>query len=342
MRRSGELDLRGRRVWVAGHRGMVGAALVRRLTHEDCEVVVASREEVDLARQREAEDWMAAARPEVVFVAAARVGGIVANDTRPAEFLYENLMIEANVIHAAWRSGVRKLVFLGSSCIYPRHAPQPMVEDCLLSGPLEPTNQWYAIAKISGIMLCQAYRRQYGCDFISAMPTNLYGPGDNFDLTASHVVPALIRKAHEAKLAGNDAISVWGSGQPRREFLYVDDCADAVVHLARHYSGESQVNVGIGGDVSIRELAEVVCRTVGFEGRLSFDRGMPEGTPRKLLDVGRLHALGWRHATSLEEGLKRTYDWFLDAAREKGRLRLGPAPAGGAGRVASAVGGRRS
>ncbi len=317
-----DFDLKGRRVWVAGHRGMVGSALARRLRSEGCEIIVAPRESVDLTRQEETEDWLAAARPDVVFVAAARVGGILANDTRPAEFIYDNLAIETNVIHGAYRVGVAKLVFLGSSCIYPRHAPQPMMEDSLLTGPLEPTNQWYAIAKISGILMCQAYRRQYGCDFISAMPTNLYGPGDNFDLAGSHVVPALLRKAHEAKLAGGESLGVWGSGQPRREFLYVDDCADAVVHLAKHYSGEAHVNVGTGEDVSIAELAEMVCRVVGFDGKLSFDRGMPEGMPRKLLDVTRLRAIGWHHGTPLEEGLRRTYAWFLEAS-EGTELRRG-------------------
>lgn len=317
MQRREPFDLRDRRVWVAGHQGMVGSALSRRLRSEGCEIVMARRETVDLTRQKETEDWLAAASPDVVFVAAARVGGILANDLYPAEFIYDNLAIETNIIHAAYRTGVTKLVFLGSSCIYPRHALQPMKEDYLLTGALEPTNQWYALAKISGIMMCRAYRRQYGCDFISATPTNLYGPGDSFDLAASHVVPALIRKAHEAKVAGSDSMSVWGSGQPRCEFLYVDDCADALVHLAKQYSGEEHINVGTGEDISIGELAQLTARVVGFHGALGFDCSMPEGTPRKLLDVERLRALGWLHGTSLEVGLRRTYSWFLDAVAEK-------------------------
>ena len=306
-----DFRLAGKRVWVAGHGGMVGSALVRRLERENVELLTASRAEVDLTRQQAVEDWMAEARPEAVFVAAATVGGILANDTRPADFLYDNLAIEANVIHAAWRTGVAKLLFLGSSCIYPRLADQPMSEDALLTGPLEPTNEWYAVAKIAGIKLCQAYRRQHGCDFISAMPTNLYGPGDNFDLQSSHVVSALMRKAHEAKQAGAAELEVWGSGAPRREFLYVDDCADGLVRLMTHYSAEGHVNIGTGEDVTIKALAETVKSVVGFDGKLRFDRSKPDGTPRKLLDVGRIAALGWRAETSLTEGLRRTYDWFL-------------------------------
>lgn len=332
-------DLKGRRVWIAGHRGMVGSALARRLRTEGCEIVVAPRDTVDLTRQAETEEWMAAARPDVVFIAAARVGGILANDTRPAEFIHDNLAIQTNIIHAAYRLNVAKLVFLGSSCIYPRGAVQPMKEESLLTGPLEPTNQWYAIAKIAGIMACRAYRRQYGCDFISAMPTNLYGPGDNFDLAGSHVVPALIRKAHEAKISGSECLNVWGSGRPRREFIYVEDCADAVVHLAKTYSDELHLNVGTGEDVSIGELAALVGRVVGFDGKLGFERGMPEGTPRKLLDVSRLHALGWRHKTTLETGIWRTYASFLHEKRREGsRANLDSAPVretGGATPVAS-------
>ncbi|MFO0995613.1 MAG: GDP-L-fucose synthase [Alphaproteobacteria bacterium] len=308
----GAFTLEGRRIFVAGHRGMVGSAVARRLAREKCEVVTVGRDSVDLRRQAEVEDWFAKAKPDAVFLAAATVGGILANDSRPADFLYDNLAIETNVIHAAWRAGVKKLLFLGSSCIYPRLAPQPMVEDALLTGPLEPTNQWYAIAKIAGLMMCQAYRRQHGADFISAMPTNLYGPGDTFDLRASHVVPALLMKAHRAKMTGAPALEVWGSGRPRREFLYVDDLADALVHLMVHYSAESTINVGLGEDVTIRELAELVAETVGFKGALAFDASKPDGTPRKLLDVGRIHALGWRAKTPLREGLARAYAWFLD------------------------------
>jgi GDP-L-fucose synthase len=303
--------LAGRRVWVAGHRGMVGSAIVRRLEREECEILTAGRGEVDLTRQAEAEAWMAEARPQAVFVAAARVGGILANDTKSAEFIYENLMIETNVIHAAWRNGVEKLLFLGSSCIYPKLAPQPMSEEALLTGPLEPTNQWYAVAKIAGIKLCQAYRRQYGCDFISVMPTNLYGPGDHFDLQSSHVVPALIRKIHEAKAAGVDRVEIWGTGKPRREFLYVDDLADALIHLMEHYSNEAQVNVGTGQDLTIRELADLIAGVVGYRGGFVFDAGKPDGTPRKLLDASRLNQLGWASKTGLREGLERTYEWYL-------------------------------
>ncbi len=309
-------DLAARRVWVAGHRGMVGSALVRRLAAEECEVLSVDRAGLDLTRQADVEDWIAGARPDLVIVAAATVGGILANDRRPAEFLYDNLAIETNIIHASHRAGVGKLVFLGSSCIYPRLAPQPMPEDALLTGPLEPTNEWYAVAKIAGIKLCQAYRRQYGADFISAMPTNLYGPGDNFDLESSHVVPALIRKAHEAKESGAESLPVWGSGRPRREFLYVDDAADALVHLAKNYSGESHVNVGVGSDVTIAELAETVAEIVGFRGDLAFDDSKPDGMPRKLLDVGRLADIGWRAKIGLREGLGRAYAWYLDNVAE--------------------------
>ena len=262
--------LAGRRVWVAGHRGMVGSALVRRLEREDCEILTVTRRECDLTRQDQVEAWMRRARPDVVLVAAARVGGILANDTYPAAFLYENLMIEANVIHAAHQTDVAKLLFLGSSCIYPKFAPQPMPEECLLEGQLEPTNQWYSIAKIAGVKLCQAYRREHGRDFISAMPTNLYGPGDNFDLVTSHVVPALIAKMHEAKERGAAEVEVWGSGRPRREFLHVDDLADACVHLLETYSGEMQINVGCGEDLTIAVLAETVKRVVGFAGAIIF------------------------------------------------------------------------
>lgn len=308
-------DLRGKRVWVAGHRGMVGSAIVRRLQSVDCEVLVVGRDLVDLRRQTEVERWMARERPDAVFVAAATVGGILANDTRPAEFLYDNLAIECNIIEAAYRAGVKKLLFLGSSCIYPRLAPQPMREDALLTGPLEPTNQWYAVAKIAGIMMCRAYRRQYGSDFISAMPTNLYGPGDNFDLASSHVIPALIAKADAAKRSNADTLPVWGTGAPRREFMYADDLADALVFLMQHCSREEHVNVGVGSDVRIGELAEMVSRAVGFKGEISFDATKPDGTPRKLMDSSVLLGMGWRPKTDLETGLRETYRWYLDHAR---------------------------
>ena len=305
-------DLAGQRVWVAGHRGMVGSALVRRLASEPCEILTVGRDVVDLRRQDGVERWMEQTRPDVVIVAAATVGGIVANDSRPVDFLYDNLAMETNIIEAARQIGVRKLLFLGSSCIYPRLAPQPMPEDALLTGPLEPTNQWYAVAKIVGIMLCRAYRRQHGCDFISAMPTNLYGIADNFDLQSSHVVPALMAKAHAAKNSGAGEVEVWGSGSPRREFLEVDDLADALVFLLQHYSGESHVNVGAGTDVTVRELAEMIMRVVGVKGRLRFDPSKPDGTPRKLLDSSLLQSMGWRPCIGLEEGLRKTYTWYLE------------------------------
>ncbi len=303
--------LDGKRVWVAGHNGMVGSALCRRLADEACDVLTASRNDMDLRTQADVEDWVADRRPDLIFVAAAKVGGILANDSLPAEFLYDNLMIEANIIHAAYRQGVEKLVFLGSSCIYPRLAPQPMGEELLLTGPLEDTNQWYAVAKIAGIKLCQAYRRQYGCDFISAMPTNLFGIEDNFDLASSHVVPALMAKMHRAKQDGAASVEVWGSGTPRRELLYVDDCADALVHLAKTYSGEGHINVGTGEDLTIAEIAAAIAKVVGFEGELAFDRTKPDGTPKKLLDSRLLNESGWRPAISFEEGLRRTYAWYL-------------------------------
>ena len=309
-------SLAGKRVWVAGHRGMVGAALMRRLAGEGCELLTATRQELDLTRQAAVEDWMAETRPDAVFLAAATVGGILANDSRPADFIYDNLAIETNIVHAAAETGVGKLLFLGSSCIYPKLADQPMAEEALLTGPLEPTNQWYAIAKIAGIRLCQAYRRQHGADFIAAMPTNLYGPGDNYDLAASHVVPALIRKVHEAKAAGSGEVEIWGTGQPRREFLYVDDLADALVFLMRHYSGDEHVNVGTGADVTIAGLAELIAEVVGFRGGFRFDTDKPDGTPRKLLDVGRLNALGWQAKTPLRDGLRLAYDWYLENRAE--------------------------
>ncbi len=303
--------LAGKRIWVAGHRGMVGSAIVRRLASEGCDVLTATRADADLSDQASTRAWMSANRPDAVFVAAAKVGGILANSTYPADFLYDNLMISANVIEAAHRSGVEKLLFLGSSCIYPKFAEQPIREDSLLTGPLEPTNEWYAIAKIAGIKLCQAYRTQYGDDFISAMPTNLYGPGDNFDLQSSHVMPALIRKAHEAKQSGASSITVWGSGTPRREFLHADDCADACIYLMKHYSDSEHVNVGSGGDVTIAELTELVCEVVGFEGNLVYDRAQPDGTPRKLMSAEKLRTMGWAPSILLRDGIRTTYDWFL-------------------------------
>jgi GDP-L-fucose synthase len=308
--------LAGKRVWVAGHRGMVGSAIVRRLPGENCEVLTVGRDRVNLTRQSEVEDWIAEARPHAVFLAAAKVGGIFANDTAPADFLYDNLMIEANIVRAAYEVGVEKLLFLGSSCIYPKAAPQPIVEEALLTGALEPTNEWYAIAKIAGLKLCQAYRRQYGVDYISAMPTNLYGPGDNFDLTTSHVLPALIRKTHEAKIKGQDKLVIWGTGTPKREFLHVDDCADACVHLMKHYSGESHINVGSGSDLTILDLTRLVCDVVGFKGVIEHDLSKPDGTPRKLMCGDRIRALGWSPKVPLQSGIRQTYGDFL-AAHEK-------------------------
>jgi len=304
-------NLKGKKVWVAGHRGMVGAAIVRRLENESCTLLTTTREQLDLLNQAATEAWLSENKPDVVFVAAATVGGIVANDTRPAEFIRDNLVIETNVIHGAYKAGVEKLIFLGSSCIYPKMAEQPMAEEALLTGPLEPTNEWYAIAKIAGIKLCQAYRKQYGCDFISAQPTNLYGPGDNFDLTGSHVIPALMRKAEEARESGAPTMEVWGSGTPKREFLHVDDLADALVHLVQHYSEAIHINVGTGQELTIRELAETVAEAVGFEGKLAFDASKPDGPPRKLVDTTRLQALGWQPKVGLKEGLEATYQWYL-------------------------------
>lgn len=304
--------LKGKRVWVAGHRGMVGAALVRRLAMEDCEVITAGRDVMDLLRQQEVEDWMALTRPDAIIIAAAKVGGIYANDTYPVEFLYNNLMIESNIIHAAHLNGVEKLMLLGSSCIYPKLAPQPLVEDALLTGPLEPTNEWYAVAKIAGIKLCQAHRKQYGCDYISAMPTNLYGPGDNFDLLSSHVAPALMVKTHTAKIAGEENVEIWGTGTPKREFLHVDDLADGLVFLMKNYSDHEHVNVGSGDEVTIRELAETIAEVIGYDGGYVYNADKPDGTPRKLMDSGRIHKLGWRAPTSLREGMASTYAWYLE------------------------------
>jgi GDP-L-fucose synthase len=303
--------LAGKRIWVAGHRGMVGAAVARQLEQENCTILTAGRDRLDLRDGAAVKAWMAAEKPQAVVLAAAKVGGIVANDSWPADFLYDNLAIENAIIHGAFETGVEKLLFLGSSCIYPKFAPQPITEDALLTGPLEPTNEWYAIAKIAGIKLCQAYRRQHGCDFISAMPTNLYGPGDNFDLTSSHVIPALMRKAHEAKAAKASAMTIWGTGTPRREFLHVDDCASALVFLLKTYSADGHVNVGSGTDVTIDELAGLVMNAVGFEGTLEHDTSKPDGTPRKLMSNDKLAGMGWSPQIALLEGLKSTYQWFL-------------------------------
>ncbi|MFG1209591.1 GDP-L-fucose synthase [Xanthobacter flavus] len=306
--------LQGKNVWVAGHRGMVGSAIVRRLASEGCNIITASRADVDLKDQAAVRAFVERVRPDGVFLAAAKVGGILANDTFPADFLYDNLMIEANIIEASFRAGVERLLFLGSSCIYPKFAEQPIVEESLLTGSLEPTNEWYAIAKIAGIKMVQAYRRQHGCDFISAMPTNLYGPGDNFDLTSSHVMPALLRKAYEAKQRGDSEIVMWGTGVPRREFLHVEDCADACVHLMKVYSGDIHVNVGSGDDVTILELTRLVCDVVGFEGEIVHDLSKPDGTPRKLMSADKIRALGWKPSIGLEEGIRSTFAWFLENA----------------------------
>jgi len=319
MSSSPSYTLRNKRVWVAGHRGLVGSALVRRLAGEGCEILVASREEADLRSPAEVEHWMASARPQAVFVAAAKVGGIHANSTRPADFLYDNLMIQANVVEAARKFGVEKLMILGSSCIYPRLAPQPMPEEALLTGPLEPTNQWYAVAKIAGIKLAEAYRRQHGCDFISVMPTNLYGPGDNFDLMSSHVVPALIAKVHEATESHAPVVDIWGTGSAKREFLHADDAADGMVFLMQHYSDEAHVNLGTGVEVSIAELADMICDIVGFEGRLRFDDTKPDGAPRKVVDVTRINAMGWQARIPLGQGLAETYRWYVEHVAGKRR-----------------------
>jgi GDP-L-fucose synthase len=313
-------------IFVAGHRGLVGSALVRALRAAGFDnLILPTRQELDLTRQDAVERFFAEYRPQYVFVAAARVGGILANDTYPAEFLRDNLAIHTNVIDAAYRNGTHKLLYLGSSCVYPKHAPQPMSEDCLLTGPLEPTNEWYAIAKIAGLKMCQAYRRQYGFNAIAAMPTNLYGPGDNFNLAGSHVLPALLRKLHEAKLSGAPQVEVWGTGTPRREFLHVDDLAAACLFLMQRYDDSSWINIGCGQDQTIAELAQTIARVVGFEGVLRFDSSKPDGTPRKLLDTTRLTALGWTPQIALENGIRTTYDWFLQ--------HVAPEPAAGLSRV---------
>lgn len=304
-------DLSGKRVWVSGHRGMVGSALLRRLETEPvADVLTAGRDTLDLIDQAAVTAWVADAKPDVAIIAAAKVGGIVANDQSPADFLYENLMIATNSIHAAYQAGVTKLLFLGSSCIYPKFAEQPIREDSLLTGALEPTNQWYAIAKIAGVKLCQAYRAQHGCDFISAMPTNLYGPGDNYDLTTSHVIPALIRKADAARTAGDASMEIWGTGSARREFMHVDDLADAAIHVLKHYSDAEPINVGAGDDVSILGLTRAVMAAVGYEGDITHDRTKPDGTPRKLMDGSKLTRLGWTPSISLKDGLSATVETF--------------------------------
>lgn len=310
------------RVFVAGHRGLVGSAITRKLQAEGfTQVLTANRQELDLRNQSDVSAWFAAHQPEYVFLVAGTVGGILANSSRPAEFIYDNLMIHGTVVEAARQVDCTKLLYLGSSCIYPRHAEQPITEDALLGGPLEPTNEWYAIAKIAGIKLCQAYRRQYGCDFISAMPTNLYGPGDNFDLESSHVLPALIRKFHDSRFADDPAVTIWGTGSPMREFLHVDDLADACLFLMENYDDEDHINVGTGEDLSIRELAQMVQAIVNPGARLEFDESKPDGTPRKVLDVTRIRTLGWAPTHSLEQGIRSTYQWYLDQIQADAGLR---------------------
>jgi GDP-L-fucose synthase len=302
------------RIYIAGHRGLVGSAIVRALKARGYDnLLLTTSAELDLRDQTRVNAFFKSERPDHVFVAAAKVGGILANDTYPADFLYDNLMIEANVIHAAYEFGVKKLLFLGSTCIYPRLAPQPLKEEYLLTGPLESTNEWYAVAKIAGIKLCQAYHRQHGCRFISAMPTNLYGPGDNFDLETSHVLPALIRKFHEAKLANDPSVEIWGTGTPRREFLHVDDCASACLYLMDVYEQPEHINIGVGTDITIGELAEIVQKIVGYNGDIVYDKSKPDGTPRKLVDVSKIFALGWRPRIPLEEGIMNTYTWYSEA-----------------------------
>ncbi|MXN44200.1 NAD-dependent epimerase/dehydratase family protein [Shinella kummerowiae] len=308
-------DLTGKRVWVAGHRGMVGSAVARRLEAENCEILFAQRDAVDLEERSDVERFLAEHRPHAVVMAAAKVGGILANDRNPVEFLQRNLTMELNVIKSAHEAGVEKLLFLGSSCIYPKFAPQPIKENALLTGDLEPTNEWYAIAKIAGIKLCQAYMKQHGARFISAMPTNLYGPHDNFDLQTSHVVPALIRKAHEAKLAGLDHVTIWGSGTPRREFLFSDDCADALVFILKNYEDYEHINVGSGEDIPILDLMKLIADVVGFEGRIETDPSKPDGTPRKLMSNEKLARLGWKPTTDLRDGISRAYQWYIENVR---------------------------
>ncbi|MFQ5644636.1 MAG: GDP-L-fucose synthase family protein [Thiogranum sp.] len=305
------------KIYVAGHRGLVGSAIVRRLRAEGFgNLVFRTSKELDLREQQAVRDFFAAEKPDYVILAAAKVGGIMANDTYPAEFIYDNLMMEVNIIRSSYENGVKKLLALGSTCIYPKLAAQPLKEEYLLSGPLEPTNEWYAVAKIAGIKLCQAYQRQYGCRFIAAMPTNLYGPGDNFDLEKSHVLPAMIRKFHEAKLAGDPAVTLWGTGRALREFLHVDDLADACLFLMEEYEDPEIINIGTGRDMSIADLADIVRDVVGFDGEIVYDASKPDGTPRKLVDVGRIRRLGWQAKINLREGVAQTYQWFLDNQSE--------------------------
>lgn len=305
-------SLRGKRIWVAGHRGMAGSAIVRRLAREECEVITASRAELDLRSQYDVNAWIADKRVDAIFLAAARVGGILANSTHPAEFLYDNMIIAANVIEAARQHQVSKLLFLGSSCIYPRFAPQPMREEMLLTGALEPTNEWYAIAKIAGMKMCEAYRRQYGCDFVSVMPTNLYGPGDRYDADGGHVVAALIMKIHAAKLANAPTAEIWGTGKPLREFLYSEDLADGCVFVMKYYSGDLFLNIGTGKEMTVLELAEAIARIIGWQGEFTFDQSKPDGTPRKVMDVSRLAALGWKAQTDFETGMRDTYRSYIE------------------------------
>ena len=304
------MDLQGKKIFVAGHRGMVGSAVVRRLEREDCEVLTASRQDCDLTDQDAVNDWLGDNKPDMVVLAAAKVGGILANDTYPVDFLYDNMMIQNNVIKLSYDHNVEKLLFLGSSCIYPKMAPQPITEEALLTGPLEPTNEWYAVAKIAGIKLCQAYMKQYGARFVSAMPTNLYGPFDNFDLKSSHVIPALMRKAHQAKVDGADGMEIWGTGTPLREFMHVDDLADAAVYTLQHYEDYEHINIGSGVEHSIADIARLVMDVVGLEGDLRHDLSKPDGTPRKLMSSEKLRATGWRPSIGLDEGLTATYEWF--------------------------------
>ncbi|OGT79655.1 MAG: GDP-fucose synthetase [Gammaproteobacteria bacterium RIFCSPLOWO2_02_FULL_61_13] len=307
-----KFDLRHKRVFVTGHRGMIGSALLRRLQNEECEVLSAPRQVLDLARQEPVEAWFAEHRPDVVIHAAARVGGIHANNQYPAEFIYENLATATHVIHAAWKWRVQKLLFLGAACVYPRDAPQPLSEESLLTAPLEPTNEWFAVAKIAGIKLCQAYRRQHGCDFISVIPANAYGPGDNFRPEYAHVIASLLQRAQQAHVASTPALSVWGTGKPRRDFIYVDDLADAIVFMLQHYSAAAPINIGSGTGISIAELARLICNVVGYRGRLDFDTSRPDGMPLKILDATRMRDLGWVPGTTLDEGLQQTYRWYLD------------------------------
>ena len=309
-------SIEGKRIWVAGHRGMVGGAVCKRLEQESCEIITTRRDVVELTNQQAVHDWMLQVKPDAIILAAAKVGGIHANNTYPVDFLYENLMIEANVIHAAHAANVERLLFLGSSCIYPKLAAQPISEESLLTGELEPTNEWYAIAKIAGLKLIQAYRKQYGCDWISAMPTNLYGPGDNYDLSSSHVLPALLRKFHEAKEKGDSEVVVWGSGSPLREFMHCDDLADALIFLLKNYSEYEHINVGSGVEVSIRKLTETIADIVGYKATLTWDKSKPDGTPRKLMDTSKLHSLGWNNCRSLSDGVSQTYDEWITAQKQ--------------------------